>query len=231
MLPCMFVIFHREKVVDDEVQNSIPAHQGHGAGRRWGRKRYMGAPVGVCKGGEVLRQLFRMSGKAKTLKRIKICCDDGQRPYAPLRMVGRPVAGIRPGKGAVRCQFKLRPQGPPLSPEFFVEFYGFRCAGGRKNGKEEARRTEKQGFRTVPDGTQGRPQGQVAHGGFVGVIAQRFRQVFKKGLFLSCVFGAFRMAAVLVLTMAILLLSHPSQKAGNSKRKKVKKGRGRRRAR
>ena len=39
------------------------------------------------------------------------------------------------------------------------------------------------------------------------------------------------MAAVLVLTMAILLLSHPSQKAGNSKRKKVKKGRGRRRAR
>ena len=79
-----------------------------------------------------------------------------------------------------------------------MEFYGFRCAGGRKNGKEEARRTEKQGFRTVPDGTQGRPQGQVAHGGFVGVIAQRFRQVFKKGLFLSCVFGAFRMAAVLV---------------------------------
>lgn len=155
MLPCMFVIFHRKKVVDDEVQNSIPAHQGHGAGRRWGRKRYMGAPVGVCKGGEVLRQLFRMSGKAKTLKRIKICCDDGQSPYAPLRMVGRPVAGIRPGKGAVRRQFKLRPQGPPLSPEFFVEFYGFRCAGGRKNGKEEARRTEKQGFRTVPDGTQG----------------------------------------------------------------------------
>ena len=34
-----------------------------------------------------------------------------------------------------------------------------------------------------------------------------------------------------VLPMAILLLSHPSQKAGNSKRKKVKKGRGRRRAR
>lgn len=167
MLPCMFVIFHRKKVVDDEVQNSIPAHQGHGAGRRWGRKRYMGAPVGVCKGGEVLRQLFRMSGKAKTLKRIKICCDDGQRPYAPLRMVGRPVAGIRPGKGSVRRQFKLCPQGPPLSPEFFVEFYGFRCAGGRKNGKEEARRTEKQGFRTVPDGTQGRPQGQVAHGGLL----------------------------------------------------------------
>lgn len=118
MLPCMFVIFHRKKVVDDEVQNSIPAHQGHGAGRRWGRKRYMGAPVGVCKGGEVLRQLFRMSGKAKALKRIKICCDDGQSPYAPLRMVGRPVAGIRPGKGAVRRQFKLCPQGPPLSPEF-----------------------------------------------------------------------------------------------------------------
>ena len=39
------------------------------------------------------------------------------------------------------------------------------------------------------------------------------------------------MAAVLVLTMAILLLSHPSQKACNSKLKKVKKGRGRRRAR
>ena len=35
----------------------------------------------------------------------------------------------------------------------------------------------------------------MAHGGFVGVIAQRFRPVFKKGLFLSCVFGAFRMAA------------------------------------
>ena len=34
MLPCMFVIFHRKKVIDDEVQNSIPAHQGHGAGRR-----------------------------------------------------------------------------------------------------------------------------------------------------------------------------------------------------
>ena len=37
-------------------------------------------------------------------------------------------------------------------------------------------------------------------------------------------------AAVLVLTMAILLLSRPSKKAGNTKKKKVKKGRGRRRA-
>ena len=37
-------------------------------------------------------------------------------------------------------------------------------------------------------------------------------------------------AAVLVLTMAILLLSRPSKKEGNSKKKKVKKGRGRRRA-
>ena len=36
-------------------------------------------------------------------------------------------------------------------------------------------------------------------------------------------------AAVLVLTMAILLLSRPSKKAGSSKEKKVKKGRGRRR--
>ena len=37
-------------------------------------------------------------------------------------------------------------------------------------------------------------------------------------------------AAVLVLTMAILLLSRPSKKAGNTKKKKAKKGRGRRRA-
>ena len=36
-------------------------------------------------------------------------------------------------------------------------------------------------------------------------------------------------AAVLVLTMAILLLSRPSKKAVNNKKKKVKKGRGRRR--
>lgn len=158
----------------------------------------MGAPVGVCKGGEVLGQFFRMSGNAKTLKRIKVCCDDGQRPYAPLRMVGRPAAGKCPGEGAVRRQFKLFPQGPPLSPEFFVQIYGFRCAGGWQYWKEESRRTEEQGFRAVPDGAQGGPQGQVTHGGFVGVIAQRFRQVFKKGLFLSCVFGAFRMAAVLV---------------------------------
>ena len=35
------------------------------------------------------------------------------------------------------------------------------------------------------------------------------------------------MAAVLVLTVAILLLSHPSKKAVNSKKKKAKKGRGR----
>ena len=35
---------------------------------------------------------------------------------------------------------------------------------------------------------------------------------------------------VLVLTMAILLFSHPSKKTGNTKKKKVKKGRGRRRA-
>ena len=33
MFPCMCVIFHRKKVVDDKVQDSIPAHQGHGAGR------------------------------------------------------------------------------------------------------------------------------------------------------------------------------------------------------
>ena len=38
------------------------------------------------------------------------------------------------------------------------------------------------------------------------------------------------MAVVLALTMAILLLSRPSKKAGNSKKKKSKKGRGRRRA-
>ena len=37
-------------------------------------------------------------------------------------------------------------------------------------------------------------------------------------------------AAVLVLTMAILLLSRPSKKASNTKKKKAKKGRGRRRA-
>ena len=36
-------------------------------------------------------------------------------------------------------------------------------------------------------------------------------------------------AVMLVLTMAILLLSRPSKKAGNNKKKKVKKGRGRRR--
>ena len=120
----------------------------------------MGAPVGVCKGGEVLGQFFRMSGNAKTLKRIKVCCDDGQRPYAPLRMVGRPAAGKCPGEGAVRRQFKLFPQGPPLSPEFFVQIYGFRCAGGRQYWKEESRRTEEQGFRAVPGGAQGGPQGR-----------------------------------------------------------------------
>ena len=38
------------------------------------------------------------------------------------------------------------------------------------------------------------------------------------------------MNGVLVLTMVILLFSRPSKKAGNNKRKKVKKGRGRRRA-
>lgn len=38
------------------------------------------------------------------------------------------------------------------------------------------------------------------------------------------------MAAVLVLTMTILLLSRPSKKAGNSQKKKIKKGRGRHRA-
>lgn len=38
-------------------------------------------------------------------------------------------------------------------------------------------------------------------------------------------------AAVLVLTMAILLFSHPSKKAGTNKKKQVKKGRGRRRTR
>lgn len=32
MQPRMFVSFRREKVVDGKVQNSVPAHQGHGAG-------------------------------------------------------------------------------------------------------------------------------------------------------------------------------------------------------
>lgn len=106
------------KVVDGKVQNSVPAHQGHGAGGRCGRQRHMGAPVGVPEGGKIVRQFFRRAGMAKTLERGKIRCDDGQRPRAPLRMVGRPAAGERPGEGALRRQFKLFPQGPPLGPEF-----------------------------------------------------------------------------------------------------------------
>lgn len=56
--------------------------------------------------------------------------------------------------------------------------YGFRRAGIGKNGNQEARGAEEQGFGTIPERMQGRPLRQVTHGVFIGVVAQRLRQVF-----------------------------------------------------
>ena len=119
---------------------------------------------------------------------------------APARLCGW-LAGLLPEnvQGKERSgQFKLFPQGPPLGPEFFMMSHGFRRAGIRQDGEQESRRAEEEGLRAFPDGAQGGAQSQVQHGGLVGMVAQRFRQAFKKGLLFSCVFGAFRMAAVLV---------------------------------
>lgn len=171
-------VINEKAMVDDEFLNAVVAHQGHGVFGRSGRQRDMVAPVWMFQGGKITRQIIQMVEGAKPLEGGKISGNSCQSADAPLGMIGWPAARQCPGKQAFRRQFKMLAQGPPLRPQPFMVGYGFRRAGIGKHGNQKACGTEEQGFGAIPEHTQGNPLCQMAHGVFIGVVTQRFRQVF-----------------------------------------------------